>query len=84
MSATAPAKKRALRKLQTPAKGNKIYGDDVPMRWKDAAVEAGISERTFWRLLGNREIDKVVIGGLVKVRPSAIREYVKRQEVPTL
>ena len=78
------ANKRKIRKLQTPVKGNKVYGDDVPMRWKEAAAEAGIAERTFWRLLETRQIDKVEIGGLIKVRPSAIRKYVERQEVPAL
>ncbi len=80
---TAP-RKRALRVLATPTKGNKVYGDDVPMFWKDAAVEAGIAERTFWRLLENREIAKATIGGRVKVRPSAIRKYAEQQEEPAL
>ena len=84
---TTPKKSIRGRGSQPPAPprtGNRVFGDDAPMPWREAAKEIGMPERTFWRLLERREIAKIMLGGRAKVRPSALRKYTDKQEVSEL
>ena len=78
------ATKRKRTIIVIPTEGNKVYGDDVPMPWREAARQTGIPERTFWALIERREIVKQPVGARVMIRPSAIRAYLKRVEVPAV
>ena len=82
--ATAKAADRKKSVLIIPKENNSVYGPDIPMHWKEAAAQAGIPERTFWRLIDRREIDVLHHPGRVLVKPSAIRAYLAKQEVKAL
>ena len=58
-----------------------IYGQDVPMPLDAAAPEMGVSKVTLKRYVAERAIGSIIIGKRRMVRPSAIREYLKKQEV---
>lgn len=81
-----PTPKKVLRKrvvavVTIPTENNRIYGDDVPMPWREAAQQAGIPESTFRRLIDRREVSVLNHPGRVMVRPSAVREYLASREV---
>ena len=72
---------RAHTVIAIPKEGNRIYGNDVPMPWREAAVQAGIPERSFFDLIKRREISVQPVGRRTMVRPSAIRAFLDRQEI---
>ena len=74
-------KKRTSTVIAIPRENNRIYGDDVPMPWQEAARQAGIPERTFRRRIDRREISVLTHPGRLMVRPSAVREYLDSHEV---
>ena len=88
MSKTNPNKNQVAKRKRTvisiPQEGNEVYGDDVPMPWREAARQTGIADRTFWGLLERSEIIKQLVGVRVMIRPSAIRAYLKRLEIPAI
>ncbi len=49
---------------------------------KEAANELGISVHTLYTWVCLRKIEHVKIGRLVKFRPSAIEDYIKKHTVP--
>ena len=77
-------KARAATVISIPRDGNRIYGDDVPMPWREAAAQTGIPANSFWLLLQSRQIEKQPVGKRVMVTPSAIRAYLARVKVPAL
>ena len=82
--AKKPTRKRAKTVIAIPKERNRIYGDDVPMPWREAAREAGIPENSFWLLLQSRQIEKQPVGKRIMVRPSAIRAYLDSRRVSAL
>jgi hypothetical protein len=63
-----------------PKEGNKVWGDDVPMGWREAARQTGIPPASFYPLMTGRQIASFKVGRLRMVRPSAIRAYLANQE----
>ena len=78
---TAEPRKRAKTVISIPKENNRIYGDDVPMPWKEAAKQTGIPERSFFGLIQRREIKVQPVGKRTMIRPSAIRAYLQRLEI---
>lgn len=72
---TSQPAKRAKTVISIPNENNRIYGDDVPMPWREAARQTGIPANSFWLLLQSRQIEKHPVGKRVMVTPSAIRAY---------
>ena len=75
---------RAHTVIAIPKDGNRVYGSDVPMPWKEAASHMGIPERSFLALVQRREITVQPVGRRTMVRPSAIRDYLERQEIKAI
>ena len=71
---------RARTVLAIPKEGNRIYGDDVPMPWTEAARECGIPERSFYAIIQSEQIASQMVGKRLMIRPSAVRAYLKRGE----
>ena len=76
--------KRAKTVISIPKENNRIYGDDVPMPWREAAKQMGMAANSFWLLLQSRQIEKQPVGKRVMVRPSAIRAYLARVRVSAI
>ena len=63
---------------------NPIWGDDVPLDLKEAAIFIGMPLPTLKQKVYAREIASLKVGKRRKVRPSAVRTYLQRHELPAI
>ena len=63
---------------------NPIWGEDVPLELKEAAAFIGMPLPTLKQKIYSREIASLKVGRRRKVRPSAVRAYLRQHELPAI
>lgn len=61
-----------------------IWGDDVPLDLKEAAIFIGMPLPTLKQKVYAREISSLKVGKRRRVRPSAVRTYLQQHELPAI
>ena len=71
-------------RFEVSVPANPVWGDDLPLDLDVAAKFTGMPLPTFKQKVYGREIASVKVGRRRRVRPSAIRAYVRRHERPAV